>query len=130
MFYIWNTAFTLQPGSLIHITSHNHPLFYPANAYVLWTFQFSSADNGTVYHISFGTYVRIQRNDLLKIGNGFDPNDPLSVIASYQGYYDGYPSDVVIPSSYIYVEFDADSDKEWYGFQMSVIAQNSSGEIR
>ena len=124
------TDFTLQSGTLIQLQSHNYPSKYPPDAYVLWTFQLDSTDDDIVYHISYDYYVLIQNGDLLAIGNGWDTNDPLSVIVSYQGYYNAYPGGVVIPSRYIYIEFDADSASEWSGFQLSVNVRNITGEMQ
>ena len=53
---------------------------------------------------------------------------PVSVIASYRGHYYGYPNDLIIPSRYIYIEFDANSANEWNGFEMSMNIRNTSGE--
>ena len=124
------TDFALQSWTLIQLQSHNYPSNYPPDAYVLWTLQLASADDEIVYHISYDSYVRIHYGDLLTIGNGWDPSDPLSVIVSYRGYYNKYPTDVVIPSRYIYIEFDADSGSESSGFQLSVNVRNTTGEMQ
>ena len=93
----------------------------------MWTFQLASAtDDDIVYHISYG-YLYIDFGDYLEIGYGWDPTGNISVIASYHDYYYGYPSDLVIPSRYIYIEFAADSRYEGSGFSLTLFAQNTSG---
>ena len=124
---VLNADFTLQPGTLLQLPSHDYPSYYLPDAYVLWTFQLATADDDIVYHIWYG-YVRIHYGDVLKIGYEWDPSDSLSLIASYHGYYSGYPDDLIIPSRYIYIEFDADSVNEESGFEMSLNVRNISGE--
>ena len=93
----------------------------------MWTFQLASAtDDDIVYHISYG-YLYIDSGDYLEIGYGWDPTGNISVIASYHDFYYGYPSDLVIPSRYIYIEFAADSRYEGSGFSLTLFAQNTSG---
>ena len=124
---VLNPDFTLQPGTLLQLPSHNYPFFYPPDAYVLWTFQLATADDNIVYHISYG-YVRISHGDVLQIGYGWNSSDYLSLIASYHGYYNGYPGDLIIQSRNIYIEFDADTVYENIGFEISLNVRNTSGE--
>ena len=114
-------------GMLLHLTSHRYPSYYPPDAYVLWTFQLASYAQDIVYHISFRHFY-ISDGDFLKIGSGWDPGDSLSAIVVYQHYY-GYPSDNVIQTDRIFIEFDADYRYEWTGFNLSVNVQNTSGNV-
>ena len=114
-------------GTLLHLTSHNYPLDYPPNAYVLWTFQLASHDESIVHHISY-EYIHLGWGDFLKIGSGWDQNDSMSTIVNHLGYYYGDPNDLIITSRKIYIEFDADAYSEYRGFDISINALNISGE--
>ena len=114
-------------GTLLHLRSHNFSSYYPPNAYVLWTFQLASRDDNLVYHISY-EFIHLESGDFLKIGSGWHRNDSSSTIVTHRGYYDGNPNDLIIMSTKIYVEFDADTYSEDIGFDISVNAQNISGE--
>ena len=123
------TDFVLSIGEQIQLTSHNYPsYYYPDYAYVLWTFQYSPGEDTTDigYVISFG-YVGIGYYDYLRVGRGWDPNNATAVIYSQGDYYYGELDDLVIAAGDIFVEFEADSYSESFGFQLNMTVQNISG---
>ena len=110
---------------MIHLTSHNHPNYYPADAYVLWTFH---CQTNKLVTVSFG-YVHIGSNDYLRLGTGWDPSDNAATIVTYHGYYSGYPPDLTVFSEEMYVEFNADSYSERNGFNITLNVVNATGKI-
>ena len=120
--------FELSVGTKVLLPSHNHPGHYPANAYVLWTFQ--PADgvdiNDTVFHIDFG-YLRIDLYDYLKVGYGWNANNTSALLASSRDYYYGYPPDLYIPATNIFVEFDAERPYEDSGFELHLTVLRLTG---
>ena len=107
------------------MTSHGYPNYYPANAYVQWTFHYASGSNSTdaVYYITFWD-VSLGYSDYLTIGP--DSSDP---IVSYGNYYSSQPNDLIIEVGNLSVEFSSDSYSQDTGFQLDVNVLYMSGII-
>ena len=115
----------------VHLTSHGYPDYYPPNAYVLWTLQYAIGQDPTdiVYQISFG-YLYFGSNDFLRISSRSDFDNSTGHIVSFGDYYSGYPDDVFLPGGDMFIEFDADSYSERWGFQLWISAHNFSGTFK
>ena len=118
----------LNIGSQVHLPSHGYPDYYPSNAYVLWTFQFTSGvDNSDiVYQLSFGN-VRIDYGDYLRIGYGWNPENTSALIITYGHNYIDNPPDLYITATDGYVEFDASPADQEKGFKLSLLVRNITG---
>ena len=126
----------MAEGTILKLESFNYPNPVPPGAYILWTLQMdnSSAFGDTVFRISFGR-IRLNNDATLIIGSGWDPDDSQAVKASYWYYYNGYPDDLVLNHTQIFVEFDASHgyyDYYYYyyheGFQLEIVLLNVSGK--
>ena len=117
----------LNFGTHVSLPSHGYP-YYPANAYVLWTFQFAqgvdSAD--AVYQIAFGS-INIGRYDYLRIGYGWDPNNASALVVTYGNDYRSYTRDIFLNASNICVEFATSSSYESSGFRLDLLVRNLTG---
>ena len=115
-------------GSRVFLPSHEHPRYYPRNAYVLWTLHYTPGEDITdiVYQISFG-YVRISLDDFLTIGYGWNPNNTSALITSYGHSYFGFPEDLFVPADDIFVEFKASHIHQAEGFELEITVRNISG---
>ena len=130
--HLFPSDFELTLGTEVELPSHNYPGYYPDDAYVLWTFQPASSGDNTdivfIYHVEFG-YVQIGYYDYLKVGYGWNPVNTSAILASYGNYYFGYPADLYIPATDIFVEFDADDYNERTGFELKLGVFSLSGNV-
>ena len=110
-------------GDHIQLSSHGYPNYYPANAYVLWTFQYASDMDSTdvVYVITF-VDVSLGSYDYLTIGSNS------SLIVSYGNDYSGRPDDLLLEAGDIFVEFYANSDSQDTGFQFEIKVEYMPGK--
>ena len=120
--------YELRVGTELLLSSHHYPNYYLKDSYVLWTLAYPDDMDNTdiVFQILFG-YVRLDTNDYLRIGYGWDPGNATLQVRSVGPVHGGTERDVFLTAGKVYIEFDANAPREDPGFQLRFVVRNISG---
>ena len=128
LYYDLSSDFLMTIGSEVSISSPNYATYYRPITNFLWTFQYDSNDDLLApFHISFEEFVYLYSINSLTIGRGFDPDNSSATSISYGPSYFGYPRDILIEASVIFIEFKSDGIYNEGYFQLNVLLRNNTG---
>ena len=113
----------LKIGDQVKLASHGYPNYYPSNAYVHWSFQYSSgrtSHDTAAYRITF-------KNISLGYGDNLTIGINSTRVALYDSYYRGRPDDLILEAGNLFVIFNTNSYYEDFGFQLEILVQYMTG---